>query len=544
MPRRDGDYWFDDDAVERVLEFHQRYLPHVKGPLRGKPLKPARWLVDELYKPLFGWKRPHTHAPNVVCDLHVCEYGRRRYTECNLFVPRKNVKTTAISGIGVYCTCADDELGAENYFAAWDLEQAGIDWEIAAAMVENSPEDEDLRDRLLVMRSAYRIVDPETGSFLAAIPATAVDAVGFNVHFGGFDEHWNQVDMKLDRALSTGMGARKQPILIRGSTAGVELASPTGRIWIKIRDFKRGVRRAPEHQLNILYEAPEGADWREVETWKYANPGYGTSLQPMYVRTEISRAIDDPLDRAETLRFGLNIWPEALDAWMPLESWDACGGLVSLDELLGRECIVAIFMPSAVDLAAVALLFPGRAPDEPHQLRLELYFPQKLIALRARQENAPPYQEWADAGVLHLTEGDVLDYETLETKVTRELARTFKVRKVGCNPRGSMQFMQRLIAAQMDVVEIVPSFASMSPALTELMRLVKLGRRALLHDGNAALRWMWTKCKVKTGPNKELRPDPEASLGNIYGVFAVAMALGILVAPADEKPKTQRWRVA
>lgn len=536
--RRDGRFWYDTDAAERVVDFFPTFLRHIEGPWAGRPLELADWQKDRIIRPLYGWKRPHTCASPSLHDPITCEYGRRRYRELDLWIPRKNGKTTICAGLVLVGICADDEIGAQVYSAAWDQDQAGVLYNIAATMVEKSPT---LVNRLRVVRSTFRIADPVTNSFYAAIPSGSAGAVGPNVHMGMMDEYWNQADTDLEKAIQTGMGARTQPIFVRASTSGKRLDTPAGRRYQRIKDVIRGVREPREDELIVLYEAPEGADWRVRRVWIGANPGYGTSLQPTYVDKQIATAIDDPHDRPEILRFGLNIWPDALDSWMPLEKWDTCGGIVDLDAMAGRSCVVAVSMPSAVDIAAIAIVFlpvidvAGNI-TEPYRVVMEFYLPSDLLVSRAKQPNAPPYQEWVDKGALHLTDGDVLDYARLESVVADRYEPRFSVREVVCNPRGAMQFIQDLQARESVVVELVPGFKTMSPALTELRRLVGLGRAGLVHDGSIVLRWMWTKAKVRVGPNEEIRPDRERSLGNIEGVIAVASALNrAIVVPDDQE---------
>ena len=77
---------------------------------------------------------------------------------------------------------------------------------------------------------------------------------------------------------------------------------------------------------------------------------------------------------------------------------------------------------------------------------------------------------------------------------------------------------------------MLPTFKYMSPALTELRRLVGMGPTGVVHDGSMVLRWMWTKCKVQVGANDEIRPDSQRSFGNIQGVVSLAMALNRAIA--------------
>ena len=528
-------YWWDQDAADRVVEFFERYLRHVRGPWAGRPLKLEPWQRKDLIEPLFAWKRPHsiTHRRGEQCDAVLCDYGRRRYRVANGILPRKNTKTTLGVGILLIGLCADDELGGENYCMAGDLAQAeDLAFDTAVAMVEKSPT---LRKRLQIWRSENRIVDPVTDSFLQAIPGDWEGALGFSPHVALMDEHLVQANTKLENAITSGMGARRQPLFIRMSTAPESISTPTGRIIQRIRDIRAGLREAPPDELNILYEAPEKADWRKVKTWIAVNPGYGTSLQPSFVVTQIRRAIDEPEERAEILQYGLNMIPDEVGSCMPLERWDECGReIMRVKELEGRACVIAVSMPSATDLAAVAVVFLPTEEDDRYRLFSEIYLPGDLLRSRAQQENAPPLHEWVEKGLLHLTDGEELDYSVIETVVLRTYGADFEVREIVCNPRGSRQFMQRLMDEDATVVELMPSYKTHSPAWNDLRELMGAGRFA--HDGNAAVRWMWSKARMRKGPDEAVRLDRERSRGNIEGPVAILSAVNrATVQPAEQE---------
>lgn len=543
MKRGPGGIWYDVAAAERAVEFFPRFLVHVKGPWKGRTFALEPWQKVRIVRPLFGWRRPHSiaHAHPSDCDTLVCEYGRRVYNLLNLLMPRGNTKTTLCAGLLLYGTSADGEPAANNYCMAGDLDQAeDTIFDIAAKMVKNSPS-QAFRDQLKVWPSSQRIVDVESESFIEAIAANWGGAVGFIPHFSVMDEYLVQANTKLENAITTGQGKRRQPLFIRASTQGDSADSPVGRLFERVREIDAGVRPPLPNELNVKYEATDKDDWRDVQVWIRVNPGYGTSLQPSFVREQIAKAIDDPNERPTILQYGLDLLPNALAAWMSLEKWDSCATeIIELDDLEGRDCLIAISIRSALDLAAVAVLFPPSQGDEPMRLVTEFYLPDALLKAKAKQdtspEHAPPYQDWVDKGAVHLVEGQVLDFDEIEQVALSKYGGRFNVREVTCNPRGAMQLIQDLQKEDANVIELVPNFRTMSPAMTELERLVGLGPGAFLHDGNVVMRWMWTKARVRKGTNGEIRPDRERSRGNIEGVLAVASVLNraIVSTTADD----------
>lgn len=538
--KRDGAYWFDDAAAERAVEFFPRYLRHIDGPMRGDRVELMPWQETEIIRPLFGWKRPHTCGDITRHNEMSCEYGRRRYTELELFIPRKNVKTTICMGIALILLAADDEGGAQIYLAAYDQDQAGLGFNIAASFVDMSPA---LKRQIKLRRSKYRMWYPPLDSIMWAIPSSALGALGAGAHGVVYDEYETAANDDLDEALASSQGARRQPIMVRAGTAGNTIASPMGRLYQRMRDTIDGVRAQRDDELIVLHEAAAGADWRDVRTWIAANPGYGMSLQPSFVTKQIRKAEEEPVKRADILRFGLNMWPDLSSTWMPLETWDASAGQIVTDaDLRDRTCYVGVGISSSRDLAAIALVFPPADDDPTYRVRMRHFLPAATYRARAKSADAPPYEEWINAGALTLFDtpdhDEVLDYDELRAIIGRYAA-MFNVDEVVCNPRGAMTFMVDLGNTGQTVVEMPPTYKSMSPALNELERLVGIPD-GITHGGDPALRWQMRHLKIRTGPNGEIMPNREATRTSIEGVVALLSAMNrAIVAAGVAEP--ERW---
>ena len=130
-------------------------LRHGKGQWAGQPFNLRPW-QEKIVRDLFGTLR---------------EDGLRQYRTAWLELPRKNGKTHLAAAIALYLLVGDMEPGAEVILAAVDRDQASLAYDVAVAMVRQSPY---LSGRLKVVPSTRRIVDPETHSYLRAIAADAL----------------------------------------------------------------------------------------------------------------------------------------------------------------------------------------------------------------------------------------------------------------------------------------------------------------------------------------------------------------------------------
>ena len=250
-----GEFWYDEAAAERAVGFFHDCLVHTKGEWRGQPLTLAPWQADGIIRPLFGWKRGDV----------------RRYRTLFAMVPRKAGKIDARRGHRLYLLFCDDEPAGEIYGAASDRQQAGIILEMAKAMVAASPA---LRSRSKVY--ARSIVVPSTGSSYKVVSSDAYSAHGFSPSGIIFDELHTQPNRELFDALTTGMGARRQPLTVAISTAGYERESLCYQMYEHACKVRDGVL-TDDSFLPVIYEAPQDADWTDPETWRTAHPGIGIS---------------------------------------------------------------------------------------------------------------------------------------------------------------------------------------------------------------------------------------------------------------------------
>ena len=116
------DIYFDRKAFTAFVNF-TRTLKHFKGEFAGRPIELEPWQLF-IAANIFGWKLRSTR--------------KRRYTYADVYVPRKNGKTTFAAVIALYMLVMDGESAAEVYAAAVDKEQAKICFDASAQLVQNS----------------------------------------------------------------------------------------------------------------------------------------------------------------------------------------------------------------------------------------------------------------------------------------------------------------------------------------------------------------------------------------------------------------------
>ncbi len=302
----DGIY-FDAKTVAIDFAFIET-LTLSKSTLSGKPepfvlLPPHRKLIGNL----LGWKRADES---------------RLYRRAYFSVARKNAKTQIAAALGLDLLVMDDESAPEIYIAAKDRDQASICFDAAAAMVE---EHEELRDVLRLIKYRKEIINPLNGGRLRALSSEGRGKHGYNPSALIIDEFhvWGTAEQELYDALTSGSVARRQPLTLIITTAGVDEYTLCGREYEYACRVRDGVIEDTAY-FPLIFELPRDADWTDEALWHLANPTLGKIVRIDALREARDKALQMPSEQTKFRRLQCNQWVSAKDVWIPLQTWDAC----------------------------------------------------------------------------------------------------------------------------------------------------------------------------------------------------------------------------
>ncbi len=512
--------WFDAGAADHVVKFFHRYLRHSKGQWAGRPFVLLAWQEDALRR-LFGWKRAD---------------GTRRFRRGGIWIAKKNGKSTLAAGIELYLLIGDDESGAEVYSAANDRGQAGIIYDEAANMVRASP---DLRQRLQPVDSRKTIAFPGRAAKLQALSADVPTKEGINAHGVINDELHAQRNRGLWDALAYAGAARRQPLNLSISTAGVHDETTIG--WEQYQYATRVLEGGQPGDQGIkdwaffalVYEAGPKADWTSEATWRRANPSFGVTIDPQTFAEECREAQAEPRKENTFRRYRLNQWVQQTTRWIPLETWDQnAGHAIAREALAGAAAQGGLDLGSVSDLSAWVLLF--ECPHDPDALDVVARFWVPAAALtppqgrqkQSRNPNWQLYQQWVDEGYLGTTPGDVTDYDFIEAAILED-AQYFDVRSVVIDRLFQGQAVSNhLMDEGLPVLAMGQGFLSMGPPMREFER--RWVAKRIHHGHHPILRWMAGNCTVKQDPHgnlKIVKPNHHSDPRKVDGIVALVMAL-------------------
>jgi len=238
--------------------------------------------------------------------------------------------------------------------------------------------------------------------------------------------------------------------------------------------------------------------------------------------------------RSNFLTKRLNVWVNAIQAWMDMRKWDKCADPeLKLEQFLGQDAIAAVDLATKRDIACKGLLFEKEVGGKRHFYAfLKHYLPE---AACSEDVNAS-YIGWKDEGWLTTTPGDVTDFDVIERDLEADCKR-FNVLEAPFDPFHATQFASHMIEKGVPMVELRGTTMHLSQPMKELDALVAEGR--FHHNGDPVLTWMVGNVIAQPRPGENIYPRKEAEEKKIDGAVTIIMALARALARPDNSPPSE-----
>lgn len=496
--------YFDVNAANHAIDFF-RFLKHSKGEWGGCTFELELWQCF-IVGSIFGWKRKSD--------------GMRRFRTAYIEVPRKNGKSTLISGIGLYLFICDGEPGAEVYTAATKRDQARITHGEATRMVKSSPA---LRKRVKVVKDNLHI--EATHSKFEPLGADADTMDGLNVHAALVDELHAHKTRAVWDVLETATSSRRQPLMLAITTAGFDQTSFCYEMHEYCIKILNGTVQ-DDTVFTYIATIDEGDDPFDPLTWRKANPNLGISKKEDDMERLALKAKEMPSFLNNFLTKHLNVWTQQAERWIDLRLWDENAGnpmeWVSEEDLKGKACYGGLDLSSVSDLTAWVMVFPRDDDPEEIDVLARFWCPETRLHDR-RNRYREQYQAWHRKGFLEVTPGDAIDYEFIKAQILKD-AQTFQVKEINIDRLfQGYQIAMELAEEGLTMVPMGMGFLSFAAPMREFER--RLRQHKIRHNANPVLRWMADSLAVKRDPAGNLKPDKASSQGKIDGIVALIMAI-------------------
>lgn len=431
----------------QVCDFIESFCTVTKDSMGGRAGEPIR--LRDWQRTILGMVFAHRSD------------GRRKHRQALIGLPRKNGKSAVGSSVGLYGLLMSGQ-GAEVYSCAADKEQARIVFGVARSMVENNAE---LSGLIKLYRDA--LVVESTGSVYKVVSSEAFTKEGLNPSLVLYDELHAAPTDELYNVMSLAMGARRNPLLVAITTAGVR-SDRSGGDSVCYRLFQYGEKIASGEITDDSFfmgwwGASDDDDHKDPSVWRVANPGYDDLIDPEDLTSNVGRISENEF---RTKR--LNQWVSSAVAWLPGGAWDACSAPSRERDIAAGSAVVlgfdGSFSGDASALVAVTVA------QKPHVQVLGLW------------ERPAGVSEW------RVPRGEV-------KQAIREACKRFSVYEIAWDEFLWLDSAEELEMEGLPVVVFPQTLSRMGPATQRFYELVTTRQithsgdpRLARHLGNAVLR--------------------------------------------------------
>lgn len=503
-------------TAERICRFAE-LMPHIKGDwaARGQRIELDPWQVFILAS-AFGWVHRVTQ--------------KRRFRVVDLFVPRKNAKSTIASVIGNFMLAVDGEFGAEVYSGATSQDQAMEVFRPSLLMARATPE---FRQRYGVTVNASNLSVVDTNSKYEPVIGKPGD--GASPSCSIVDEYHEHKTPELYETMQTGMGARSQPMMLVITTSGADVSGPCYMHQVELQKILEGTIEN-DQRFGIIFTIDEGDDWTSEEALIKANPNYGISIDPEFLKIQQRDAVADPRKQNTFKTKHLNIWVAAASPWINLYNLQQAGDqTLTLESFAGEECVAGLDLASTTDIASKVAVFRREIDGQDHYYAISRnYVPEAAVR---KPENAH-YQGWVNAGHLIETPGNMIDLEQIQEDVFSD-SEVVVLREVAKDPWGGQQLGANLASEGIEVVDVPQQVRYLSEPMKFIAALIDADPPRFHHDGNPAFVWMMSNVEVKEDRNENIFPRKQRAQNKIDAAIAliVAMSRAMLKAEQEASPE-------
>jgi phage terminase large subunit-like protein len=193
---------------------------------------------------------------------------------------------------------------------------------------------------------------------------------------------------------------------------------------------------------------------------------------------------------------------------------------VCADDMIGEICHGGLDIGAVSDWTSLQLIFKK---DDGVKVLGYYWLPEDTI-LEAQRRTKMPLIEWAKAGWIRTTAGNVTDFEQVREDINA-IADKFKIQMLGCDPHNAVYLATQLVQDGLPMEWFRQGFISMNSPTCELVRLVTSHQ---LHCGDdPVIAWMMENAQALYDNTGNIKCDRRDRNCKIDGVIALIEAIGV-----------------
>lgn len=389
----DPRYDYDTTAADLRIDFMQGCVRLTKSPYYNKPMILMLW-QKAFISALYGFKMSDT--------------GFDRFKKALLLITRKNTKSETCSGLGLSELIVGNP-GADIVCSSNDDNQASITYDAIDTMRQLIDP-----DNLDTKRNQRFIMNKVNGSKIFKLSDRTRNKEGRNIDFAIIDETHEMTENIIGKSIEQSQSLKDNPKFINITTEGFVV---DGYLDGELRKARAVIHRedngpAAERLLPWLYtQDSESEVWQNPESWVKSNPTLGIVKKWEYLREQVDLAQKSKADRIFVLSKDFNIKQNAVEHWLNLEDYDY-QAVYDLEDLRGAFCLGAVDLSETTDLTCAKVLMM-KPNDNTKYIYTRYFIPESKLEDSDDWNEGARYKDWADEGLLTITEGNDIDLSTV-----------------------------------------------------------------------------------------------------------------------------------
>jgi phage terminase large subunit-like protein len=389
-------------------------------------------------------------------------------------------------------------------------------------MRNQSPE---LRQRLVTSGTGsgvWNLAYLEAGAFFRPIASDSAQS-GPRPHIVLLDEIHEHRNSNVIEMMRAGTKGRRQALIFMITNSGYDRNSVC---W----NYHSYATKVAHRQLvddaffGYVCALDKNEDpFKSEKCWIKTNPSLGVTIQPDYIREQVTQAKGMPSKESIVRRLNFSQWVGAESPWISSDVWFNAADVYDIEFLRGRRCWGGLDLSSTQDLTALVLAFEPTETDPFWRLLPYFWLPEDGLQRKGERDGVD-YMTWVKEGYLETTPGAAIDKSYIVQRLA-EIVSIFDVSMIAYDRWRIEDLKQQLQNESIDIELIAfgQGFKDMGAAVDDFETL--LLSKTIKHNSNPCLTWNAANVVLVSDPAGSRKPAKNKSTGRIDGIIASIMAI-------------------
>ena len=382
-------YIYDTGDALLRMNFMENCVRLTKSPFYNKPMV------------LMLWQKAFIEA---VYSFKMTDTTLRRFKKIILLIARKNTKSETCSALGLSEFFLGN-AGADIVCSSNDDSQASLIYDAIDTMrMLIDPDDLDTK------RNQRYILNKVNNTKIFKLSDRTRNKEGRNIDVAFLDESHEMKENVIAKSVEQSQSLKDEPLFINLTTEGFVVDGYLDEELRKARKIIAGEDDGimAERTLAWLYTQDSEAEvWHNRASWVKSNPSLGIVKKWSYLDEQVDIAKSSKADRIFVLCKDFNIKQNSAQSWLNIEDYDY-KAVYNLEEFRGCVCLGAVDLSETTDLTCAKVLLM-KPEDNTKYIHTMYFIPESKLENSDDRNAGAKYKEWAEAGLLTITEGNDID---------------------------------------------------------------------------------------------------------------------------------------